>query len=139
MDTRGRTPSRIVLDAAARADMLQHAREEAPNECCGLLIGRRGSVERSVRARNLQPGPARYLIDPLDHFEAIRSARSQGQQVVGAYHSHPASPPAPSEWDIAEATGARDFLYVIVSPADGELRGYYLRGREVIVVELAAT
>jgi [CysO sulfur-carrier protein]-S-L-cysteine hydrolase len=139
MDKRGQAPVRIVLDAAARAEMLQHAREEAPNECCGLLIGRRGSVESTVRARNLQPGPTRYLIDPADHFGAIRTARSKGQRVVGAYHSHPSSPPAPSESDIAEATGGRDFLYVIVSPADGGLRGYYLTGNDVIFVDLLAT
>jgi proteasome lid subunit RPN8/RPN11 len=139
MDKKGQTPVRIVLDTAARAEMLQHAREEAPNECCGLLIGRRGSVEGTLRARNLQPGPTRYLIDPVDHFGAIRTARSKGQRVVGAYHSHPASPPVPSESDIAEASGGRDFLYVIVSPADGELRGYYLTGNDVIFVDLLAT
>jgi proteasome lid subunit RPN8/RPN11 len=116
--------------------MLLHAREEAPNECCGLLVGRRGVVERSVRARNLQPGPTRYLIDPADHFGAIRTARSQGQRVIGAYHSHPSSAPAPSESDLAEASGGRDFLYVIVSPVRDELRGYYLINREVTFVDL---
>jgi proteasome lid subunit RPN8/RPN11 len=139
MDKRGQTPFRIVLDAAARADMLQHAREEAPNECCGLLVGHRGSVERSVRARNLQSSPTRYLVDPADHFGAIRTARSQGQRVMGAYHSHPSGAPAPSESDIAEASGGRDFLYVIVAPADGDLRGYFLTDNEVIFVDLVVT
>jgi proteasome lid subunit RPN8/RPN11 len=133
---RGQTSFRIVLDAAARADMLQHARKEAPNECCGLLLGRRGSVEGSVRARNLQPGPTRYLIDPADHFGAMRTARSRGLRVIGAYHSHPATAPAPSESDIAEGSGGSDFLYLIVSPADGELRGYYLKNNNVMYVDL---
>lgn len=59
--------------------------------------------------------------------------------MVGAYHSHPASAPAPSESDVAESSGGRDFLYVIVSPADGELRGYYLTNDEVMFVDLVIT
>ena len=119
--------------------MLRHARAEAPNECCGLLVGRRGAIEGSVRARNLQSSPTRYLIDPADHFAAMRAARSQGRRVIGAYHSHPASPAAPSESDVSEATGGPDFLYLIVSPLQGELRAYYLKNGAVIFVEVVST
>ena len=104
--------------------MLAHARDEAPRECCGLLIGNLNAVIRSVRARNLDARPTRYLIDPEDHFGAIRSARAAGLEVVGAYHSHPASAPVPSATDIAEANNGNDFLYVIVSPLSDEVRAY---------------
>ena len=126
------------LRPAARADILQHARDEAPNECCGLLVGRRGVVERAVRARNLQASPTRYLIDPQDHFAAMRAARAQGWHVVGAYHSHPAGAAAPSPSDIAEASGGSEFLYVIVSPSDEDVRGYLVRNGEVNFVEFSA-
>jgi proteasome lid subunit RPN8/RPN11 len=132
----------VTIDPPALGEMLQHAREDAPNECCGLLIGRRGVVERAVRARNLQASPTRYLIDPVDHFGAIRAARAQGRRVIGAYHSHPSSAPLPSESDIAEATGGSEFLYVIVSPAGrapgDELRAYYLRDGNVNLVEVVS-
>src|SRR5205085_2410174 len=85
--------------------VLAHARDEAPNECCGLLIGDSRQVDASVRARNQQSSPTRYLIDPADHLSAIHSARAAGKRVIGAYHSHPARAPEPSESDIAEATG----------------------------------
>ncbi len=105
--------------------MLRHASEEAPVECCGLLIGTRQEVRSSVRARNGEASATRYLIDPSDHFAALKRARGVGQEVIGAYHSHPKSPPAPSATDLAEAFA--DFLYVIVSPADPvELRAYEL-------------
>jgi len=104
--------------------MLAHARHEAPRECCGLLIGTTESVMRSVRARNLENGSTRYLIDPADHFAAIRSARADGLDVVGAYHSHPSSAPVPSTTDIAEANSGVDFLYVIVSLVNDEVCGY---------------
>ena len=104
--------------------MLAHAREEAPRECCGLLIGRGTTVANSVRARNLDPKATRYLIHPEDHFAAIRAARADGLDVVGAYHSHPTSAPVPSATDISEANSGADFLYVIVSPETDEVRGY---------------
>jgi proteasome lid subunit RPN8/RPN11 len=126
----------VKLPQTVMAEMLAHARGEAPNECCGLLIGRRGAVESAVRARNLDAGPARYLIDPQDHFAAMKAARAQGLHVIGAYHSHPASAAMPSPSDIAEATGGSDFLYVIVSPARGEATGYFLKNGEVVFAEL---
>ena len=112
------------MPAAVVSEMLAHARDEAPRECCGLLIGQDDSVVRSVRARNLDAKATRYLIDPRDHFAAIRAARADGLEVVGAYHSHPTSAPVPSATDIAEATSGPDFLYVIVSPVDEDVRAF---------------
>jgi proteasome lid subunit RPN8/RPN11 len=114
----------VTIPGAVVADMLAHARLEAPRECCGLLIGAHGEIARSVRARNLDPKPTRFLIDPEDHFAAIRDARAEGKEVVGAYHSHPASAPVPSDTDIAQANGGSKFLYVIVSLVNDEVRAY---------------
>ena len=104
--------------------MLAHARDEVPRECCGLLIGKGDAVARSVRAQNLDTKATRYLIDPEDHFAAIRSARAEGLEVIGAYHSHPSSAPVPSATDIAEANNGSDFLYVIVSLVNDAVRAY---------------
>jgi proteasome lid subunit RPN8/RPN11 len=127
----------VTLPQTVIAEMLAHARDEAPNECCGLLIGRRGAVESAVRARNLEAGPTRYLVDPQDHFAAMKNARARRLLVIGAYHSHPSGAPTPSASDIAEASGGSDFLYVIVSPASGGMTGYFLKNGEVVFVELA--
>ena len=108
--------------------MLDHAREEAPRECCGLLIGKGDSIARTVRARNLNSRATRYLIDPEDHFAAIRSARTEGLEVIGAYHSHPSSAPVPSTTDVAEANSGSDFVYVIVSLLDDAVRAYRIDG-----------
>jgi proteasome lid subunit RPN8/RPN11 len=100
-----------VIDA-----IIAHALDDAPRECCGLLLGTGPRITRAVRTRNAQSGTARYLIDPLDHFSAIREATSLGLSIVGAYHSHPASAPVPSALDLDEAT--HDFYYVIAGVAD---------------------
>jgi len=97
-----------VLDAIAG-----HARETSPAECCGVLVGGAGAIVGAVRCRNLSEDPNRFLIDPQDHFDAIRRARGGGLEVVGFYHSHPHSAPVPSPTDLAEASYP-DHLYLIV-------------------------
>jgi proteasome lid subunit RPN8/RPN11 len=106
----------MTIRADVIADIEAHARDTAPEECCGLLVGSADAVDASVRARNLaNDRERRYRIDPRDHFSAIRHARTLGLEVVGAYHSHPESPAIPSETDRAEAFEA--FVFVIVGPS----------------------
>ena len=107
--------------------MIDHARREAPLECCGLLAARDGVIEESIPARNLKASPVVFLIDPADHFAALKRARVEAREIVGAYHSHPRSPAVPSATDLAEAH-YEEFLYVIVSLAGTEpaVRGYRL-------------
>ena len=126
----------VKMPADVAAQMIAHAKEEAPKECCGLLVGRRGAVESAVRARNLETNPARYLIDPNDHFAAMKAARVEGLHVIGAYHSHPSSSTTPSPSDIAEASGGSDFLYVIVSSVTGAMTGYFIKNGHVALTEL---
>ena len=130
------------MDRAVRRAILDHARRALPDECCGLLIGAAAGAETQITlacpARNLRQSPTRYLIDPADHFAAIRSARRAGLAVVGAYHSHPASPPSPSPTDTQEANDA-ELLYVIASPILAEVRAYRLDGGRLRRVELRTT
>lgn len=92
--------------------MVRAAVAAAPSEACGLLVGRGRDVVRMVPARNTDPSPTRYTIAPEDHFAALRTARREGLEVIGAWHSHPQGPAHPSPTDTAEA--APDFLYLIV-------------------------
>ena len=69
---------------------------------------------RAVRARNLSPHDGRYEVAPEDHFAALHAARVDGLEVIGAYHSHPASPAEPSDTDRAAAFAG--FVFVIASP-----------------------
>lgn len=95
-------------------ECVAHAREAAPNECCGLLLGRGDVIAEAVRARNVADDPAtRFLIDPADHFAAIRRGRDRGLDVIGFYHSHPASAAEPSPRDIAEFSYP-GYLYAVV-------------------------
>jgi proteasome lid subunit RPN8/RPN11 len=115
---------RAALDAA-----ISHARETAPAECCGTLLGAPDVVIEARPARNLATDPNRFLIDPKDHIDARRDARARGLEVVGFYHSHPHSAAVPSETDLAEASYP-DHLYLIVGLAGEppDVRLYRLTG-----------
>jgi desampylase len=103
---------RTVID-----DIVAHARESAPGECCGLLLGDGAAVIESVRAANIAADSMRrFEIDPRDHIAARRDARGRGLAVLGFYHSHPRSSAEPSATDLAEANYP-DHLYLIVSLA----------------------
>jgi proteasome lid subunit RPN8/RPN11 len=103
----------ISVRAHALRAVAAHARDAWPQECCGLLLGTPGSIEAVYRARNEhEERGTRYLVRPEDHFTAIRLARTQALDVVGAYHSHPAGRPRPSATDHEEAQ-AGGFIYLI--------------------------
>jgi len=103
----------VILPPAVRDAVVAHARDAAPAECCGMLVGAHGAISSSVRARNLATDASRFLIDPQDHIRARRDARAAGLDVIGFYHSHPHSAAAPSATDLAEATYP-NHLYLIV-------------------------
>ena len=107
--------AKAEVRADALAEITRHARACAPDECCGLLLGGDGAIVEAVRASNIATDPAsRFLIDPVDHFAAIRTARVRSLDIVGFYHSHPRSAAEPSARDLAEFNYP-DHLYAIVS------------------------
>jgi proteasome lid subunit RPN8/RPN11 len=113
---------RRVIDS-----MIDHARRDAPLECCGLLAAQDGVIDQAIPTRNLKTSPVAFQIDPADHFAALKRTRAEGREIVGAYHSHPRSPAVPSSTDLAEAH-YEAFLYVIVSLAGAtpDVRAYRL-------------
>ena len=137
----------VRIEREALTAIVAHARRDAPNECCGLLIGRPGAIIEAVPASNGASDPSRrYEISPVDYFTQIRrcrtinAAQSENFAVIGAYHSHPRGGPEPSETDTAQAF--RDFVFVIVGLAGAaggmEIRAYSFEGetlspRELIV------
>jgi len=104
----------LSLAAGVFSAIEDDARRAWPRECCGLLLGAPDAVVRAWPARNAARAPDRYLVDPADHFAALRDARAHAIEVIGAYHSHPASPPLPSRTDRAHAIAG--FVYVLIGP-----------------------
>ena len=94
----------MKLPARVLAALVDHARAASPRECCGVLIGNDTDIVEAFGTRNIAASPDRFLVDPSDHFQAVRRARECGLEILGFYHSHPHSPPYPSPTDLLEAT-----------------------------------
>jgi proteasome lid subunit RPN8/RPN11 len=100
-----------------------HGAQTYPHECCGALLGR-DSEPREIVAlfplinrRNDSPRN-RFAVSSQDVVDAEKSARAQGLDVVGWYHSHPDHPARPSQYDRDHAWPW--YSYIIVSVAQGQ-------------------
>ncbi len=94
--------SRIVSGIAAAAERAY------PEECCGLLIGRRTEeavqIDDAAASANVASDRRRrFEIDPALRFVLMRKLRGGGRVIVGHYHSHPDGPAEPSAHDAAMA------------------------------------
>jgi [CysO sulfur-carrier protein]-S-L-cysteine hydrolase len=118
-------------------EMIQHARDEAPNECCGMLGSRDGQVVRLYRARNAAASPLRYEIDGPDQYRIQMEIDGSNLELGAIYHSHTRTDPYPSQTDINLAFYP-DALYVIVGLAGEEpqVRAFSIRDGRVDEAEL---
>jgi proteasome lid subunit RPN8/RPN11 len=115
MPAEGAAAGALHLSDTLRAQLVAAARRAAPREACGLLVGTGRRVVRAAETTNAAAAPTKYAIPPDEHFAALRAARRDGLDVIGAFHSHPHSAAVPSATDAAEAFP--DFFFVIVGLA----------------------
>lgn len=98
--------------------MIEHAREDAPNECCGIVAARDGRATNVYRATNIEHSHLRFMIDPKEQLRIDKDIEAAGTELAAIYHSHTRTPPKPSETDINFATLWPGVLWVIVGLAD---------------------
>jgi [CysO sulfur-carrier protein]-S-L-cysteine hydrolase len=124
--------SRKIVD-----ELIAHAREEAPNECCGM-IGGADSAATVYRSINAESSPLRYSLDASDQFRIMQEMEESGEELLAIYHSHTASAAYPSQTDVNLAAYP-EAVYLIVSlqrPDDPEVRGFWIRDGEIEQAEL---
>jgi proteasome lid subunit RPN8/RPN11 len=127
-------------------EMIAHAREEAPNECCGVIAVEDGRLPRAARvhrAVNIAASPLRFEVDGRELLHAIEAIERDGYDLGGIYHSHTRTAPYPSQTDIGFAANWPGLEWVIVGLADGEpppVRSYLIAGGAVeeVAIEEAA-
>lgn len=107
--------------------MIAHVDSHVPLEACGLLAGKGSNVESVLMVTNQAQSPVRYVMDPIEQLNAFEWIDSQGLDLLGIFHSHPAGPETVSPTDIAEA--AYDVVYVILARMDGawRTRGFWIQ------------
>jgi [CysO sulfur-carrier protein]-S-L-cysteine hydrolase len=107
-------------------DLVAHARELDPFECCGFLAGMNNTVTRVYRIKNVvsldgaaqaasfddakvehlsrlspeERAEIAFIMDAQEMFQAVKDMRKQGLTLQVVYHSHPHDPARPSITDI---------------------------------------
>ncbi|NIQ38473.1 MAG: hypothetical protein GTN81_07785 [Proteobacteria bacterium] len=97
--------------------MVDHAKGEWPNECCGLLAGKGHIVEKIYQLDNREESRVSYLADPEQQFLAFKEMEDLDLDFLAIYHSHPDSDCYPSRVDIEKAFYT-DVLHIIISLKD---------------------
>ena len=125
-------PRRIV------DEIVEQARNELPDETCGLLFGDGDEVKKRFPMTNLDHSPEHFAFDPREQFQALREARREGLRIIANYHSHPETPARPSPEDIRLAYDP-DIVYAILSLLDRDnpvLKAFEIRDGKVAEVEI---
>lgn len=108
----------IYISKAVFDEILDHAKESYPDECCGVIAGKPGperTVEKAYRTENTNKVRSRdrYEIDPAALLKLDRKLREEGLDILGFYHSHPDHPDSPSVFD--RERGQPGYSYLIVA------------------------
>ena len=127
--------SQAVID-----ELITQARQDAPNETCGYLLGittdEGDIVTENYWMENIDHSPEHFAFAPKDQFAALRYARNKGLKILANWHSHTASPSRPSQEDLRLAN-APTIRYAILSLHDGvHLNSFKILGGEVVDIEV---
>jgi proteasome lid subunit RPN8/RPN11 len=139
----------LTLPQAMIDEMVAHAREDLPNECCGIITAGADGALKLHRTRNAEASPFRYVIHPLDLLHIEQEMDAEGSKLHVIYHSHVASEARPSPTDIRMASWPGDppmdlypgAYYVLVSLQDRDnpvVRAFQISSGEVTEHPLVA-
>jgi proteasome lid subunit RPN8/RPN11 len=123
----------VVVPAAIRERLVEHASEEAPNEACGVVVLQNGVAERYVAGRNGAASPYRFELEvpPETWF-----LEDDGYDLA-VFHSHLSSPPRPSRTDVENIGLWQGKPYLILSLRTGELAGWRIDGGTIEAIPLS--
>jgi proteasome lid subunit RPN8/RPN11 len=120
-------------------EIIQHGRDEFPNECCGIVATDDGEAVKVFRATNAEASPVRYSLDPREQYRITMEIERQGWELAAIYHSHTRSEAYPSQTDVNLAFYP-DALYLIVSlrkPDQPEVRAFRIADERIEEVALS--
>ena len=91
-----------------------------------MLAGKNDRVEKVILVRNQAQSPVRFVMDPYEQLQAFDWIESNGLDLLGIFHSHPAGPETASATDIAEA--AYEVVHLIWSRKQDrwQVRGFWI-------------
>ena len=102
------------MNEFCKLQAIAHAKEEAPNECCGLFLKTENGLEY-FRCKNVayEFEMGSFIIDPLDFADG----EDRGE-VLGVVHSHPQNVLEFSEEDVASCNAVQIPFYLVCPDLD---------------------
>ena len=130
----------LRIDRATYDAIVAHARDDHPDEACGVVAGPEGSdrPERFIPMLNAARSPTFYEFDSGDLLRLYREMDDRDEEPVVIYHSHTATEAYPSRTDISYASEPNAH-YVLVSTRDAgttDFRSYRIVDGEVTEEEV---
>jgi proteasome lid subunit RPN8/RPN11 len=124
-------------------EIVAHAVRDAPNECCGLVVGRDGTATAGHPMENLAASPFRFDIDGRELIRFAFADEAE-DQLIGIYHSHTRSEPFPSQTDVNFAAGWPGVEWLIVGvpkrgDSEPEVRSYLIEDGVIREVRVEVT
>ena len=118
--------------------IVAHAREEAPNECCGMVACADGSAVEVYPTSNAEASPFRFMIDPREQLRVHNEIETRGLELGAIYHSHTRTEPRPSQTDVIFSRGWPGVVWIIVGLSNGEpeVRAFTIQDASVSEVKL---
>jgi proteasome lid subunit RPN8/RPN11 len=110
--------------------------KHVPLEACGLLAGKKNTVQAVLEIRNLTQSPDRFVMDPHEQLTAFNWIDANELDLLAIFHSHPAGPEAVSETDIAEATYAVVHIVCFRKNGRWRARGFWIEDGQASKVML---
>lgn len=131
----------MKIERALLDEIVAHARRDAPNECCGVVLGRDGTATAARALENLAASPFRFDIDGRELIAFAFADDEDEERLTAIYHSHTRSAPYPSQTDVNFAAGWPGVEWLIVGipkAKDGEpeVRSYLIEDGAIREVEL---
>jgi proteasome lid subunit RPN8/RPN11 len=124
----------VVIGEGVRRELEEHARAEAPNEACGVIVMRDGAAERYERGRNRAASPYRFELE-LD--PEIWFLEDDGYELA-VFHSHVSAPAHPSRTDVENIGLWEGRPYVILSLGSRQLAAFRIEGGRISSERLTA-
>ena len=125
------------------AELITHALEDDPNECCGLLLGTGEDADELYRMSNVNKKPiSRYTMQPGELLEAQRKAKKSDREFIAIYHSHAFTQGYPSVTDVKNAVkvssiSTRHVIVSLVEKTRPVIRAFAINGnsevRELVI------
>ncbi len=116
------------MPVATRRALAEHARAQAPNEACGLLVLRDGVAERYIAGINVAASPYRFELRMED--PEVWFLEDEGYELA-VVHSHLSAPPRPSRTDVENIGMWAGKPYVIYTLRTDELAAWRIDGGRI--------